>query len=688
MVVALLLALAAASLRAMEVQDPDTAWQLKATGDAWAAGHFRYIDQTSFVVPDQAFVHTQWLAGLFMWALHGALGWAGVVAFAMFCAALAAAGAFFLLRYLGADEGRAAVCTMLWVGAASWAFEPRPRALYLALVPWALMLAEAYHRSTAPSARRRWTGLLLLLQLLWAHIHPSYVIFPALLGLSSLRKRVWTSPRAVQSVVLLTVSMALVGLLGPRGIDGLGFAASVGGADQARFIGEMRALSWSDLWPGRHADILWLDVLVVVAALRSFRYRRMRLRDVSLALLGFLLCLIHHRFTALWGILLLPWVVRRYETKRRWFRSPDAPRASLFASVAATLIFALSFQFVRQEAPARRIAFQANFDVYPEALAQFLRGRGATGRLLNGYDDGGYLAYRLAPDVRMAIDGRALNFYDNETFYFVRQARQRAEAFRAFARRHRPTLVSTEPGAPLCRALADDKDWRPAYLDHRRVLFYRVAAYPEWRGFRVLDACRPQASIHERCPGPAGAALLDEVEAFRSEAPTVALAHALSGHAHLACRQDQAEAARAAEAVLATASHAPGVLSMAADLFAASGDFLRALDVADLAVTVGGGPSLRMLRADLARRAGNWSRAAEDYRWGIDRMGDAAPPEWRVAQAEVLWALGRPEEARRAARRAIRTGAVVPSDRPPFDEAVGALRRAAPSPSSEGTSGR
>jgi hypothetical protein len=155
---------------------------------------------------------------------------------------------------------------------------------------------------------------------------------------------------------------------------------------------------------------------------------------------------------------------------------------------------------------ARGDAFQLRAITWnrPSGAADFLLAHPTTGRLFNGYDQGGYLIWRLAPRQPVFIDGRALN----ESVYrdFLSIANNHPDAA-ALLTQYGIGVILMEGFEdvtgilwPLPLALADPSrdDWKLVYWDRQSFLFMRnpppdVAPLPS---LQVLTALEAQCSDH------------------------------------------------------------------------------------------------------------------------------------------------------------------------------------------------
>jgi hypothetical protein len=145
----------------------------------------------------------------------------------------------------------------------------------------------------------------------------------------------------------------------------------------------------------------------------------------------------------------------------------------------------LSFQFAAEE------------DWYPKGAAEFLLAHHITGPMLNNYHHGGYLIWKLWPQERVFIDGRALNetaFADAERMHLAETSdgKDPSQLLKDYG--IEVILMSSfefVSGAPysLIPALAmmPQTEWKLVYQDHVAMIFMRHPP-PDVKPLNRLDA--------------------------------------------------------------------------------------------------------------------------------------------------------------------------------------------------------
>lgn len=232
--------------------------------------------------------------------------------------------------------------------------------------------------------------------LVWANLHGGFVMGWAVAGVYSAealylwyRGKPLADERKVWTVSTLSV---LASLLNPNGLGVLAVMLHYRDSPLQLSISEWNYPAW---WPPDFFNLLMVGTAVVLL----WAGRRARLRDWLLFLVlgtSAAMALRNVIFIAFVGPMLLATYIPV------WKR--EVP-AILEYPVAAFFLFAIGIGI----AHGRTFELRMDDYRYPKGAVDFLREHGIRGRLFNTYEAGGYLMWRLWPDDRVFIDGRALN---------------------------------------------------------------------------------------------------------------------------------------------------------------------------------------------------------------------------------------------------------------------------------------
>jgi len=171
---------------------------------------------------------------------------------------------------------------------------------------------------------------------------------------------------------------------------------------------------------------------------------------------------------------------------------------------------------------------------YPVGATEFIAAERPQGAMFNTFHFGGYLMHRLGPSVKVFIDGRTGNLYDEAHFADMMQIRQR---WREVFARWNIQYAITQP-RELDEPLAGDPRWSLVYFDDAAFVFVRndgPNAYLARRlGYRELLPPFASAPLGD---ADRMARLAVEAERVVQAAPSSALAHILRGRVR-GVRQD------------------------------------------------------------------------------------------------------------------------------------------------------
>ena len=92
--------------------------------------------------------------------------------------------------------------------------------------------------------------------------------------------------------------------------------------------------------------------------------------------------------------------------------------------------------------------------------------------MFNDYNWGGYLIWRLFPERKVFIDGRADVYGDEFIFEYLRTYHAEP-AWRDRLEHHGIRTVLTEPHSQLANLLREEKGWRNVFEDPRAAIFVR-----------------------------------------------------------------------------------------------------------------------------------------------------------------------------------------------------------------------
>jgi hypothetical protein len=409
--------------------DPDTYWHL-ASGK-WMVEHGQLLrsDVFSSTVNGAPYSVGEWLGELAIYGAYLLGGWAGI---ALLRATLVAVGAFFITRVAlrAAPAPFALAVTALALGLSEISWTDRPQLFTFALFPLLLELLIA-----ARAGRARLLIAVPPLLLLWTNLHGGYALGLALLAIfaaEAVLTRRNAMPFAVAAVLALAASFVDPGSLG------LG-AAAAHATSPPRFIVE-------EAPPDVLRPAGFVFALFGLATLGLALARGGSLLDALLLVPLFWLGLSAQRHMPYFALAATPYIASRLSVL--WWRWRPASRFALPRPVIVGVGAGLVAMVAASVATA---PFAPDETHYPTAARAKLAT--TTGNLLNEYDWGGYLIWRV-PERPVFIDGRLFLFLPDvlteyEEMVFMRPG------WRDQLDRHAIAQVLLRPDRPLVATLRD-----------------------------------------------------------------------------------------------------------------------------------------------------------------------------------------------------------------------------------------
>jgi uncharacterized integral membrane protein len=395
----------------------------------------------------------EWLSQTLWYAIYSTGGFPALILFrALLLAAICGVAGFLAARRSGSFYGGVAAALAVAPVATHFAAD-RPALLSFLLVGVFVLVLEL----------RRGLWLLPVLSLVWANLHGGFflgwVVLAAYLAASYRERRLWI-------VAALSLAASFFNPNHWRIVEVLLFYR------QSALTHALVEWRPPGLWRSPYAfDIL----LYATVATLILAWRRVRLSDWLVAIAFGGAALMAFRNILMFSMLAPIWIAAYFPWKRR------LPRITGF--VAAVLLGA---GFGAGLARGRLFQLRAAEADYPSGAAQFLIDHHVSAPLFNTYEAGGYLIWRLWPQERVFIDGRALNesvYQDYRRILYnfngdpEAMTGPRAEALDRY--RVGAIVVNSFEYIdgrqyPLVAALLKSgDDWKLAYLDAEWMVFLR-----------------------------------------------------------------------------------------------------------------------------------------------------------------------------------------------------------------------
>jgi hypothetical protein len=507
------------AMTARNAVDPDLWWHLRTGQWIVETGHVPHTDPFSFTRTGHAWVSHEWLSDVVFYELWKHTGAAVLI---VFSAIITTAG--FMLLYLrcltyGGKRHWAAAATALGALAAAPCWGVRPQMFTFTLASLLLWLVES------GEDRPRLLLWIPPLFLLWLNLHAGFALGPVLLlaygaGLmveTAVGDTPWQHARPVVLRVLLVLLACLVLVpLNPSGAQLYRYPF-----DTLRSP-EMRSLIVEWHSPNFHEGfyrpflLVWLLVLSALATrscASGAQPRRHTGGRVMLPLLvtGFA-ALDAVRHIPIFVLLAIPVltaalpVASASSPVRRW--RPDSSRLRPLFNGAVVVLIAV-FALARWVSLAHtQDAHEA--EQFPEKAVEFLRVGNYPPKLFVYYDWGGYAIWKLYPEYRVFVDGRA-DLYGDDLLRQFQTAVNLRTGWQDVLDRWGLEAVLVPPSCALAQALLLDPEWHVAFSDSQAVILLRkhpavesgdplhqplVSRNPEKMFPRASQICETKADTH------------------------------------------------------------------------------------------------------------------------------------------------------------------------------------------------
>ncbi len=470
----LILFVAILVMAAREITDPDFFWHLRTGQWIWENGSLPRRDPFSYTLYGEPWIAHEWLTEASLYGLYLLGGQEGLIlAFALLITST------FLLVYLRC-KGKpylAGFSVLLAALASAVAWGVRPQMVSLFLSALFLYLLQRYREGRS--------GLLWLLpplMALWVNLHGGYLLGLALFLAFIVGEAITylvDSERKPQRGRLVKMGAAFLAsgaatLLNPQGWRILAYPfATLASPSMQSYIAEWFSPDFHQIEFQPLAILLLLSFLAF-----ALSQRRPCPTDMLLFIIFAYASLRSARNIPIFAIIAAPilseqladvWEGSRLSQRFPLGKGESHPRLLAFnwlilvlALLAGTMRVAVT---VSNNESLQRQKF-------PVAAVDYLEEKGLHERIYNLYHWGGYLLWRLYPQERVYIDGRA-DLYGDAFIEEYLKAYRGEPGWQEILSEHGVELVLIDRGSGLAAVLDHDRGWQRAYQDEVAVLYKR-----------------------------------------------------------------------------------------------------------------------------------------------------------------------------------------------------------------------
>lgn len=452
------------------IEDPDFWWHLRTGQLIYETGEPPHMDPFSFTLPGKVWIAHEWLTELFLYFLYrfGGFGLL-IIAFSIIITAS------YLVVYLSIPSKSygAGFAVLLASLASAPAWGVRPQMITLVLTAIFLYLLDAFRE------KGRWQYLMPLpfLTVLWVNLHAGYFLGFAIIGvhlagtiievLISLSKREKAMCKSIIRLGLVLIACAFFSLINPNTYHILTYPLeTLTSPSMMTFIEE-----WFS--PDFH-QTEWIPLailLLAMIALPAIIRRPVPITRILLVcLLGFM-ALRSMRNVPLFALTAIPFLGEQFSG----FHGLSADKTRIteckkwlnFVLILLVLMaVTIRAVVVIRDQPSSE---QKNF---PTDATAWIINNHPEGNIYNTYGWGGYLIWRLYPEYKVYIDGRA-DVYGDEYIYDYLRIYSGRTGWDTALQDAGVNIILIETGSGLADALFQSPDWSLCSRDETSVLFIR-----------------------------------------------------------------------------------------------------------------------------------------------------------------------------------------------------------------------
>ncbi len=465
--------------------DPDFYWHLKSGEYIAQTGVIPTSDPFSWTFLGKPWVAHEWLTEV---VFHGLMRLGGFAAISLLVAILSVATfaqIYRLASRLSGSEMKGAVIASICAILILPFLVPRPQLFtFFFFVVYLDVLLDL---KLSGSAKRLW--LLPILMLLWVNLHGAFMIGLALLFsfifLEWVEYRISGSLSPARShklrllglILALTVLATLVNPQGARiwlfPFELVSLEVSKGGIEEWKSpdfhqawgklylvgIGAfITCIVYTKIRPGITEIVLAIAMLA--AGLTSSRHL-----PLTALLLGALSAIYVRAIELPAG--LSAWLDRRRKVAKEKKQDVTPTVAGLINLAALAAIFALLQTGLVPTAPKPALEEQV-----PIGAVDYLQANHVTGRMFNSYGLGGYLIYRLSPEQKVFIDGRA-DMYGDEFLDNYRKIEHGQEVWREVIDKYPVDFAVIYRKSALRQLLVEEGSFKEVYKDEHHVILLK-----------------------------------------------------------------------------------------------------------------------------------------------------------------------------------------------------------------------
>ncbi|MEP6719009.1 MAG: hypothetical protein ABJB21_07695 [bacterium] len=473
------------TIAARPITDPDFWWHLKTGQYLVETRSIPHTDIFSTVRLGSEWIAHEWGSEIFMYAIYRALGYGGlIIAFAMLIAMC------FWIAYRRCQKHAphpyvAGFAVILGAIATlpTWGVRPQIFSIFFASI--FLGILDSYSHNQ----KNRAIWWLVPLLIVWTNMHAGFAVGIAFImltmfgvvldGLLLRRQAIAGIFRALRPIGVVLIGCIVAVCVNPNGVRLFAYPfETLRSRTMMKYIQEWRS-------PDFHEPMfqaLSLMILLTFSAL-ALSKKRARPSEILLLIATGWMTLRSSRNMPFFVLAAMPLLAEHswtWITSHRWgqwLKKPEEVaaetkvRLKLVLNVLLLVIAPLGLVTLRVQ---RTLASQSATEVkeYPSAAVDFLQANQLAQPIFNEYAWGGYLIWRLHPEYKVYIDGRADVYGDSMIDEFL-DIHEGNPTWRQQLNQRGIRTVLVKPDVPLASLLREDREWHNVFEDKQAVIFVR-----------------------------------------------------------------------------------------------------------------------------------------------------------------------------------------------------------------------
>ncbi len=456
--------------------DTDVWWHLRAGQYTLANGMIR-VDPFSFTKAGEAWINHSWGSQIILYAVWQVAGNFGL---AIYVAALATGGMWFVYKMCSGNVYLKAFALVVGAATAAVFWSPRPQMLSFFLSTVILYLLYLQKREKID---RLW--LIPPIMCLWGNLHAGFSIGFIFLG-GSIAGEVLGhifNPKGeyvvpwvgVRKLVIVTVLSVVALVINPYGLQMLTVpfqTVSIGALQN--FIQE-----WNS--PNFHERQTWPFVFLILGLIGVLGASKKRLdwTDFVLTTGTAFMGLLAGRNISVFAVVATPVLTHYLDAvlrERGWVVNPvkrATPRMARLNAILVGVILLAALGKVLLVLDKKSLD-EAQKEYLPVAVTEHLKTANLSGNMFNTYNWGGYFIYWL-PDKPVFVDGRTDLYGDTFLSKDYLETASGAPGWDATLDKYKISYVVMEADSGLARSLRTAPGWKLDYEDKQAVVFVREA---------------------------------------------------------------------------------------------------------------------------------------------------------------------------------------------------------------------